>query len=132
MTELDSLTTHEAGVAAARFLDLAFNDKNIEAAFERYAAAPYTQHNPQVPDGIDGAKAALAGLLEQVPGWTYDFKRVLVDGDIVAVHSHVTTAPGDNGMAVVDLFRVDHGKLVEHWDVIQPVPAEFAHENTMF
>jgi predicted SnoaL-like aldol condensation-catalyzing enzyme len=132
MTDLDSLTTHDAGIAATRFLDLAFNEKNVEAAFEQYAAAPYTQHNPQVPDGIDGAKAALAGLLQQVPGWTYDFKRVLVDGDIVAVHSHVTTAPGDNGMAVVDLFRVDDGKLVEHWDVIQTVPAEFANENTMF
>ena len=79
MIDLDSLTTHGAGIAATRFLDLAFNEKNVEAAFEQYAAAPYTQHNPQVPDGIDGAKAALAGLVQQVPGWTYDFKRVLVD-----------------------------------------------------
>ena len=90
------------GVAAVEFLDLAFNQKRVAEALDRYASAPYTQHNPQVPDGIDAAKSGLAGLLQQLPGWRYDFKRVLVDGDLVVVHSHVTTAPDDRGMAVVD------------------------------
>ena len=131
-TNAQSLTDHPAGIAAVEFLDLAFNRKDVEAAFDRYAAPPYTQHNPQVPDGIGGAKTALAGLLQQIPGWTYDFKRVLVDGDLVAVHSHVTTAPDDRGMAVVDVFRVAGGKMVEHWDVVQPIPEDAANGNTMF
>ena len=132
MTDVSTLTKNDMGIAAVRFLDLAFNRKDVAAAFERYAAAPYTQHNPQVTDGIDGAKTVLSGLLKKVPGWTYNFKRVLVDGDIVAVHSHVTTAPGDSGMAVVDLFRINEGKFVEHWDVIQSVPEEHVNANTMF
>lgn len=127
-----NLTSSAAGVAALEFLDLVFNKKAVGEAFDRYAAPPYTQHNPQVPDGIEGGKAALTGLLGQVPGWHYDFKRVAVDGDLVVVHSLVTTAPGDRGMAVVDIFRVENGRMVEHWDVVQPVPEEAANANTMF
>lgn len=126
------LTTDPAGIAAVEFLDLAFNQKQVGPALDRYAAAPYIQHNPQVGDGIEAARAGLTGLLQQVPGWRYDFKRVLVDGDLVAVHSHVTTSPDDRGMAVVDIFRVENGKMVEHWDVIQPVPETAANQNTMF
>ncbi len=126
------LSTHPAGEAAVAFLDLAFNRKKLAEAFARYSAPPYTQHNPQVGDGPEAAVAGLTGLLQQLPGWRYDFKRVLVDGDLVAVHSHVTTAPGDRGMAVIDIFRVAGGRFVEHWDVIQPVPEAAANANTMF
>jgi predicted SnoaL-like aldol condensation-catalyzing enzyme len=55
-----------------------------------------------------------------------------VDGDFVIVHSHATTTPEDRGMAIVDIFRMDDGKIVEHWDVIQPIPEKAANENTMF
>ena len=81
---------------------------------------------------MEGARAGIKGLLAQVPGWRYDFQRVLVDGDLVAIHSHVTSGPGDRGMAVVDIFRAQDGKFVEHWDVIQPVPENAANANTMF
>ncbi len=131
-TNAHALSNNPIANAAVDFLDLAFNQQKVTEALDRYAAPPYTQHNPQVPDGIDAAKTGLAGLLQQLPGWRYDFKRVLVDGDLVAVHSHVTTAPDDRGMAVVDLFRVADGKFVEHWDVIQPVPELAANANTMF
>ncbi|RWD46213.1 MAG: polyketide cyclase [Mesorhizobium sp.] len=130
--DASTLTKSPLGAAALEFLDLGLNQKKVDEAIDKYLAPPYTQHNPQVPDGIEGARAALTGLLKQLPGWHYDFKRVLVDGDFVTIHSHVTTGSGDRGMAVVDIFRAENGKFVEHWDVVQPVPESAANENTMF
>jgi len=125
-------TAHPAGQIAVRLLDTAFNERNVRDAFDRYVAAPYTQHNPQVPDGVAGGLAGLTGFLQTVPNLRYDVKRVLVDGDLVAVHSHVTNGAGDRGTAVVDIFRIRDGKAVEHWDVLQPVPEAAANGNTMF
>ena len=130
--DASTLSKNPLGIAAVEFLDLALNQKKVDEAIDKYLAPPYTQHNPQVPDGIEGARAGLTGLLKQVPGWHYDFKRVLVDGDLVVIHSHVTTGSGDRGMAVADIFRAENGKFVEHWDVVQPVPESAANENTMF
>lgn len=50
----------------------------------------------------------------------------------MAVHAHVRNAPSDRGQAVVYLFRVEHGKIVEQWDSVQAVPATSANDNTMF
>jgi predicted SnoaL-like aldol condensation-catalyzing enzyme len=132
MVDAKKLTRNKAGVAAVELLDMAFNQRKVEEAFARYVGPTYTQHNPQVPDGIEGALAGIPGLLMAMPNLRYDFKRVLVDGDLVAVHSHRTNGPADRGVAVVDIFRVAKGKIVEHWDVLQPVPETAANGNTMF
>lgn len=58
--------------------------------------------------------------------------RSATDGDLVYLHVHATERPDDRGKAVVDIFRVKDGKLVEHRDVIQPVPETVANQNTMF
>jgi predicted SnoaL-like aldol condensation-catalyzing enzyme len=130
--DASKLTSDPLGQAAVGLLDQVFNRKQVKEGFDAYVGEPYIQHNPQVPTGRDAAITALSGLLKQVPGWRYDFKRVLVDGDLVAIHSHVTTGPEDRGSAVVDIFRAENGKFVEHWDVIQPVPEKAANDNTMF
>jgi len=127
----EGLTTKAAGVAAVEFLDLAVNQKKVAEAVSKYVAPPYTQHNPQVPDGVDGVRAGITGLVKQIPGLHYEFKRVIVDGDLVAVHS-LLSGMGERGSAVVDIFRLKDGKLVEHWDVHQAVPATAANNNTMF
>jgi len=90
-----------------------------------------------VPDGIDGAIAALRHLTREVyPELRQDVKRTVAQGDLVAVHSRYTHGAaeraGSGGDAVVDIFRLEHGKIVEHWDVIESVPEMPANDNSMF
>ena len=59
-------------------------------------------------------------------------KRVIAEGDLVAVHSHHVTTPADRGQAVIDLFRARDGQIVEHWHASQDVPENAANTNTMF
>ncbi|KMS74727.1 SnoaL-like polyketide cyclase [Streptomyces viridochromogenes] len=102
------------------------------SALDRYWGAEYHQHNPNIADGVAGAKAGLGGFFEQFPQLKVTPKRVIAEGDLVAVHSHYVAVPGERGQAVVDLFRVRGGKIVEHWDVLQDVPATSANDNGMF
>lgn len=102
------------------------------SGIDTYVAADYYQHNPDIESGAAGAKAGLGWLFQQYPQMTTTPKRVIAEGDLVAVHSHSVPAPGERGSAVVDIFRVRNGKIVEHWDVIQAVPETSANDNTMF
>jgi predicted SnoaL-like aldol condensation-catalyzing enzyme len=61
-----------------------------------------------------------------------DIKRVIAEGDLVVSHLLINMAPENRGMAGVDTFRLQDGKIVEHWDVLQPVPERAANDNTMF
>jgi predicted SnoaL-like aldol condensation-catalyzing enzyme len=62
-----------------------------------------------------------------------DIKRIIAEGDLVAVHCHLVLKAGQRGTAVMDMFRLDvDGKIVEHWDVLQEVPEKAANQNTMF
>jgi predicted SnoaL-like aldol condensation-catalyzing enzyme len=106
-----------------------FGDHDL-AALEHWDDA-YIQHNPTVADGKAGLLAALEsfGVLKS-PAHILDVRRVLADGNMVAVQTKQNFGNGD--VSVIDLFRVENGKLAEHWDVIQPVPAKAANANTMF
>ncbi len=126
------VTTNPEGKAAIVLLDMCFNQHKVAEGFATYVGPTYTQHNPTAPDGKEAAIKGLSAFVAAMPSMHYDFKRVLVDGDLVAVHAHVTTSPTDRGSAVVDIFRFDKGKIVEHWDVVQPVPEKPANQNTMF
>lgn len=102
------------------------------AAIDTYVGPEYHQHNPYIPDGVAGAKAGLGAYYAQFPQLVATPKRVIAEGDLVAVHSLTVNVPGQRGQAVVDLFRVRGGRIVEHWDVVQDVPAHSANDNTMF
>ncbi|MFI5783482.1 nuclear transport factor 2 family protein [Nocardia sp. NPDC051570] len=114
------------------FFVLAFNDKQPAEAADRYLGPGYVQHNPQIPDGPAAFVEFVSGLTTQVPELRYDIKRLIAEGDLVVVHSLITTSSEDRGAAVVDIVRVRDGKLVEHWDVVQPVPEATTNDNTMF
>ncbi len=114
------------------FMDMVFNKKQVKEGFDKYVGDKYIQHNPIAPDGKEAAVEVLGKALQALPGWTYEFKHAYVDGDIVVLHSHVRMKADDRGMAVVDIFRFEKGKIVEHWDVVQPIPEKSANTNTMF
>lgn len=117
------------------FFDLAFIQRRpTEAAMKYISPDKYIQHNP---DGKDGRDTFIKGFAAYVEKSKYQaiIKRVIAEGDIVVVHSHGFTDPTDSkdrGEASVDIFRVENGKIVEHWDVIQPVPEKSNNSNTMF
>jgi len=98
----------------------------------QFFGSTYMQHDPLATDGPEGLRQFLDTVRVATPHATTRIKRVFVDGDFVIVHVHVTPEPGTPGLAVVDIFRLEQGKIVEHWDVIQPVPQSALNANTMF
>jgi predicted SnoaL-like aldol condensation-catalyzing enzyme len=113
------------------FYQAAINDKDFEAA-SVYMGQDYIQHNPMAATGPEGLKAFLEFAREETPGFKVEFKRAFADGDYVIIHAHATNGPEDRGSAVMDIFRLEGGKVVEHWDVIQPIPEDPRNQNTMF
>ena len=122
----------KANIAAATaFYDAAINQKDFDKA-KAYLGPRYTQHNPQAQDGPEGLKGYIAFLKDKFPQQHNDFKRVFADGDYVIVHCHSVQVPGTRGRAIVDIFRLENGKIVEHWDVAQDIPEKMPHNNGMF
>jgi len=117
--------------AVVEFYDLAINKKDFEAA-SKYFGGKYIQHNPTAPDGIEGFKGFLAFLREKFPNAKSEIKRVFAEGDYVILHVHAVREPGTRGRAIVDIFRLENGKIVEHWDVAQDIPEKMPHNNGMF
>lgn len=102
------------------------------SAMDEFFSPGYIQHNPGVVNGPQGLKGFLDRARVESPHAEHRVKRVLVDGDHVVAHVHVIIHPGDLGLAVVDIFRIEGGKIAEHWDVAQPVPEHPANDNGMF
>jgi predicted SnoaL-like aldol condensation-catalyzing enzyme len=115
-----------------RFMTRFYVDKKVREAFETWVDPGYVQHNPMAATGRDAAINFLEPFFAQHPDIHYSIARVIADGNLVAVHSHGKFAPDDRGFAVVDILRVEGCKVMEHWDVVQPVPEKAANSNGMF
>ena len=113
------------------FYEKGLNQKDFDAAAKHFGPR-YIQHNPGAPDGIEGFKAFIAMRKEKFPNAKSEIKRIFAEGDYVILHVHSVREPGQRGRAIVDIFRLENGKIVEHWDVIQDVPEKAANSNTMF
>ncbi|MGH8218685.1 MAG: nuclear transport factor 2 family protein [Steroidobacteraceae bacterium] len=92
-------------------------------------APDYIQHSPLAATGAAGLKAFLDWARNHSPDAKHSVKRIFADGDHVIAHVHVVIRPGDRGNAVVDIFRIENGKVAEHWDVAQEISERCAHDN---
>jgi predicted SnoaL-like aldol condensation-catalyzing enzyme len=119
---------------ALAFYDLMFNQCKPRLAVERYVGASYTQHNPHVADGKEAFIAYFEKMANEYPGKKVIFKRTVAEGNLVVLHCHqVWPTDANKDWAGIDIFRFDDaGKVVEHWDVLQVVPPNAQHGNSMF
>ena len=113
------------------FYEKAINQKDFEAA-SKYLGSRYIQHNPVAADGSEGLKGFIGFLKSKFPDSKSEIKRVFAEGDYVILHVHAVREPGTRGRAIIDIFRLENGKIVEHWDVAQDVPEKAANGNGMF
>ena len=105
---------------------------NPSKAVELYVGAEYIQHNPLVADGKQAFIDYFEEMGKDYPDKSIEFVRVISEGDLVALHTHQTW-PGGDQYVTMDFFRFDDGgKIVEHWDSIQAVPAETLNGNSMY
>lgn len=124
---------------AINYYTLAFNAGKPRLAVEKYVGVDkngnktYTQHNPFAQDGPEAFIAFVEFFKAANPELNVRIVRTIAQCDLVMTHAHITTGPNDLGNAAMDIFRLDHtGRIVEHWDAVQPVEPNPANDNTQF
>ena len=116
---------------AVSFLQEVVSGK-IRAAYENYIGSDFIHHNPYFRDDADSLMIAMEENAAESPNKILEVKLFIEEGDTVAVHSHVKQSPEDLGGAVVHIFRFQDSKIVELWDVGQPIPEDCLNEKGMF
>ena len=117
--------------AAISFLELASSGK-VSEAYSRFVGDGFRHHNPYFEGSAESLQAGMEENASKNPDKVLDVKRVIAEGEFVVTHSHVQQKPGELGAAVVHIFRFEKGKIVELWDLGQPVPEKTPNENGMF
>jgi predicted SnoaL-like aldol condensation-catalyzing enzyme len=113
------------------FYELAINKKDFEGA-SKYLGSRYIQHDQRAADGTDGLKDFIQFLHDKFPDSHSEIKRIFADGDYVILHVHAVRKKGTSGVAIVDIFRVQDSRIVEHWDVHEDILEKPANQNGMF
>ena len=117
--------------AAVAFLKMA-SEGNIRDAYANFVGPSFSHHNPFFEGSAESLAAGMEQNARQNPEKVLDVKRAIAEGDWVVVHSHVKQKPGDPGGAVVHIFRFEDGRIVELWDVGQPLPEDSPNQYGMF
>ncbi|ROM70834.1 hypothetical protein BK653_02830 [Pseudomonas brassicacearum] len=131
MTNTKTIQEKNKEVVVAFYKEAHF-DGDVDGAIARYVGNTYVQHTPGAADGVEGLREYINVFLKAFPNAKGDIRRVIAEDDIVAVHAHWTGLISPNGDVGVDIFRVKDGKLLEHWDVIAPIPDTSKNQNPMY
>lgn len=113
----------------ADFYQQLFGDKDL-SAIDKYIGDVYIQHNPSLPDGKEALKKGAEQWFKGAPKEKIDIQHLSAEGDLVYIHTK--SARGPKTVSVLDIFRINNGKITEHWDVIQEVPAKSVNPHPMF
>ena len=132
--EIQTLSNKERQLEAnkklvADFYQELFGDKNVDA-IDKYIGDTYIQHNPALPDGKEALKQGATQWFKGAAKEKIDIQHLSADGDLVYIHTKAKM--GDKISSVIDIFRIENGKIAEHWDVIQEVPKTSANPHPMF
>ena len=117
---------------AVGFLRLVAIDGRPRDAFAKYVSPSLRHHDAGSGGTAEDLLAAMESDAREHPHKRLDVKHVIADGELVAVHSHLRRWDDDPGFALVHLFRVRQGRIVELWDVVQPVPLTSRNPNGPF
>lgn len=115
-----------------QFEEMAFEQRQPKRAMEIFAAEHFVDHNPHIRGDFASVIEHLDRLDWSTAAPKRDIVHFVVRGNIAMIHHHLKRKPGDRGIAAVDIFRVENGKLVEHWDVLQPIPENSVNKSPMF
>ena len=114
----------------ANYMEEVWVKRNIEALDQYISKDTFIQHNPHLDNGLEALKAFLPHLFNNMmPEGTWELRRIIAENDMVVVHSLAKPTPAALGMVVVDIFRVEGGKIVEHWDVTSDIPEKTVSGN---
>ena len=131
MDAADDTRARNAANAHA-FHEMMFNDNRPRDAVAAYVGETFIEHDPRVADGVEGLVAYSERMAAAYRGKRVEIKRTVAEGDLVVLHGHQTW-PGDTDYAAIDIFRFDaDGRIVEHWNVLQPMPVTSENDNGMF
>ena len=108
------------------FFQHLMNEHDFEYTLEHHDRGPYIQHNRAIPNDISGLIGYVKNVTNRFPEYSFDVKRIIVSGDFVVLHSHTTFKAKHRGneakgFIITDTFRLENGRLAEHWDAIQPI-----------
>jgi predicted SnoaL-like aldol condensation-catalyzing enzyme len=130
--EIDDSVEEANRILVLDFYEQVFNRHQVSEGATAAVSEDYRQHNPMVANGRAAFIATFTQVFADNPASSAEIVRSAADGDLVFLHVHSRLSPQDPGHAVVDIFRVAEGRIVEHWDVIQPVPTTSISGNSMF
>ena len=116
---------------AVQFLKMAARG-DVREAYARFVDPRFRHHNPFFEGSAESLMVGMEANARQNPKKVLEVKRAIAEGEFVAVHSHVRQNPNDRGGSVVHIFRFENGRIVELWDVGQPVPEQSPNQHGMF
>jgi predicted SnoaL-like aldol condensation-catalyzing enzyme len=126
MLQEDTSSAPSTGLNRATVLDfyrLALQNKEPALAFARFMAPVFVEHKPDVSDPTrEGSAAFLETLMLELPAATWEVVRTIAEDDLVFLHARFVPAPGAPAYAIADIFRLQDGLIVEHWDVVAGPP----------